>query len=112
MICEPRTVERPIELRRAFQIELGLSAQRWYRPDPDLPAWAGWLANPKHDQGAIGRESQSPDRGIDEFRSARASKVMELSRTLLCDPDISVSLSPGQKSHRSEERRVGKECRS
>src|ERR1017187_1525164 len=98
MVCEPRTVERPIEFRRAFQIEVGLSAQRWDRPHPDLPAWAGWLANPKHDQGASGRESESPDRGIDEFRSASASQVMELSRTGLCDPDVGMSHNPVRDS--------------
>src|ERR1700729_459376 len=99
MVGETRTVARPIELRRAFQIWPGLAAQRRYRPYADLPALAGWLANPKRDQGAIGRESQNPDGGIDEFQSASASKVMELSRTRLCDPDIRMSISTRQKCH-------------
>src|SRR5258708_13813935 len=99
MVGEPRTIVRPIELSRAFQIWPGLAAQRWYGPYADLPAFADWLASPKRDQGAVGRESQNPDRGIDELQGTSASKVMELSRTGLCDPDISRSISPRQKCH-------------
>src|SRR5258706_15004944 len=99
MVGEPRTVVRPIELRRAFEIWLGLPAQRRHRPDADLPALAGWLANPERDRGAIRRESQNPYRGIDEFQRASASKVMELSRTGLCHPDIGMSIPTRQKCH-------------
>src|ERR1700722_361871 len=93
MVCDARTVERPIGLRRAFQIELCLSAQRRYGPYPDLPVWAGRLAKPKQHQGAIGRESQRPDRGVAKFRNVSATQVIEPFRTRLCNPDIGMSLA-------------------
>src|ERR1700733_11575362 len=99
MVGEPRTVVRPIELRRVFQIWPGLAAQRRHRPYADLPALAGWLANPKRDQGAVGRESQNTNGRIDEFQRASASKVIEVSRTGLCDPDIGMSIPARQKCH-------------
>src|SRR6267154_3240852 len=70
------TVTRPVELGHAFQVWLGLSAERWHRPDADVPAaQAVSLANPKRHESAVRREPQGSNRGIDQFRCATARQV-------------------------------------
>src|SRR5512147_1014196 len=100
MVREPGAVARPVELGCAFKVWPWLSAQSWHCPDADIAGFrAVFLANPKRDQRAIGREPKSADRWVDQFRDASACQVVELSRTGLRHPDVHRSVAVRQKRY-------------
>lgn len=99
MVCQLRTIRRPIQLGSAFKIWPRLAAKRWHGPDADnfLPRVI-LRARPESDQRPIGRKCQRPDRRIHQFRHSAARQIVKFSRALLGKPDVRMPIAVGKKS--------------